>query len=551
MQVVWRTLIKAVGWLGLGMVAIVVFHLGGTIALRVGQFSPLTGAFIGGILVLISVFSPIRRGESAEPWIGKEKLGWMLIGLGVILWGAGESFWRYYVSIGQAPFPSFADIGYSAFPLCIFVGLMLQPSAESGGNRLLMLMDSLISMGSILALAWYLLLGSLAQAPGEANLAKFLGLYYPIADTALLSCVVFLLVRGQGSTYQATARRAALLVVGLGLCFFVGSDFIFNIQNNANTYVEATWIDMGWPLGMMTIGVAALLRRYLPATPAYVVEERVERNTLHNLFSPTQFIPYILLGLLLLALTLNALSADPGQLAIRPVLLIATMSVVALVVARQIFTMWENARLARDQAEALVDLSRANQRVADQAQEISEHSAELERGIVHLKDVQAQLANGNLRARANLNSGALLPLAGSLNLMAERLMRLGQMNLYTQRLMRALGDFCLALEHHAPGTQLVVPSTCTEFTEINRIILTLQTRGNVSTLPTTNPLAHPYTQPSSQPLPQRSGSRTVSGMRSAPASGPLPTANPGVSLQPAVQTQQRTPWPVSVYEEHD
>ncbi len=551
MQFIWRTLIKTVGWLGLGMVVVVVFHLGGTVALRVGQFSPLTGAFIGGLLVLACVLAPIRRGENAEPWIGAEKLGWMFIGLGVILWGLGESSWRYSISIGQTPFPSTADIGYSAFPLCIFLGLLLQPPAESGSKRLLVLMDSLISMGSILALAWYLLLGSLAQAPGEANLAKFLGLYYPIADTALLSCVIFLLIRGQGRTYQAAARRVALLVVGLGLCFFVTSDFIFNIQNNANTYVEATWIDMGWPLGMMTIGVAALLRRYMPATPAYVLEERVERHSLRNLFSPTQFIPYILLGLLLLALALNALSTDPGQLAIRPVLLWATLGVVALVVARQIFTLWENARLSRAQAEALVDLSRANQRVAEQAQEISEHSAELERGIVHLKDIQAQLANGNLKARANLNSGELLPLAGSLNLMAERLMRLGQMNLYTQRLMRALGDFCLALERRSSSGPLIVPTSCTEFTEINRIILSLQSRSNVAALPTTNPLSHPYPQPSTQPLPQRSGTRTVSGARPMPSSGSLPQPSSG-QLQPATQTAAHDSWPgIRAYEENE
>ncbi|HEX4716565.1 MAG TPA: hypothetical protein VH164_16730, partial [Ktedonobacteraceae bacterium] len=268
MQSIWRTLIKGVGWIGLGMVVVVVFHLGGPVAKHVGQFSPLTGAFIGGVMVLISVLSPIRRGENAEPWISSEKVGWLLIGLGVILWGLGETNWRYYISIGQTPFPSTADIGYSLFPLCIFTGLLLQPSAESGSKRMLVLMDSLISMGSILAIAWYLLLGSVAQAPGEANLGKFLLLYYPVADTALLSCVVFLLIRGQGRTYQATARRLGLLVVGLGLCFFVTSDFIFNIQNNANTYVEATWIDMGWPLGMMMIGIAAFLRRYLPATPS-------------------------------------------------------------------------------------------------------------------------------------------------------------------------------------------------------------------------------------------------------------------------------------------
>jgi hypothetical protein len=520
------------------MVVVVVFHLGGPVAKHVGQFSPLTGAFIGGVMVLISVLSPIRRGENAEPWISSEKVGWLLIGLGVILWGLGETNWRYYISIGQTPFPSTADIGYSLFPLCIFTGLLLQPSAESGSKRMLVLMDSLISMGSILAIAWYLLLGSVAQAPGEANLGKFLLLYYPVADTALLSCVVFLLIRGQGRTYQATARRLGLLVVGLGLCFFVTSDFIFNIQNNANTYVEATWIDMGWPLGMMTIGIAGFLRRYLPATPSYVIEERVERTNLRNAFSPTQFIPYILLGLLLLTLALNVLSTDPGQLAIRPVLLCATMAVVALVVFRQIFTLWENARLARDQAEALIDLSKANQRVAEQASEIAEHNAELESGIIHLKDVQAQLANGNLKARANLTSGVLMPLAGSLNLMAERLTRLGQMSAYTQRLMRALGDFCMAMERSPAGAPLLVPPSCREFTEINRIILSLQSKGSLTALPATNPLTNPYLQPSTQPLAQRSGSRTVSGVRSTPSSGPLQQPSSG-SLHPAGQAMRR------------
>ncbi|HLI70233.1 MAG TPA: hypothetical protein VKV19_10800 [Ktedonobacteraceae bacterium] len=544
MQAMWRTIIKGVGWIGLGMVVVVVFHLGGTVALRVGQFSPLTGAFIGGTMVLTSVLSPIRRGENAEPWIGAEKLGWILMGLGIVMWGLGETNWRYYVAMGESPFPSTADIGYSTFPLLMFIGLLLQPSSESGSKRTLMLMDSLIAMGSILAIAWYLLLGSLAQAPGEANLAKFLGLYYPITDTALLSCVVFLLMRGQGRTYQATARRAGLLVVGLGLCFFVTSDFIFNIQNNAGTYVEATWIDMGWPLGLMTIGIAAFLRRYLPATPAYVIEERVERNQFRNLFGPTQLIPYLLLGVLLLTLGLNVLSGNPGQVAIRPVLLCATMGVVVLVVIRQIFTLWENARLAREQAEALVDLSRANQRVAEQAQEIAERNNELESGIAHLKDVQAQLANGNLKARASLTSGVLMPLAGSLNLMAERLMRLGQMNAYTQRLMRALGDFCLALERSPAGAPLVVPANCTEFTEINRIILSLQSKGSLTALPSTNPLSRAYMQPSTQPLAQRSGSRTVSGSRQVPSSGPLYSSSDSSqpssgSLQPAAQTLRK------------
>src|SRR6266851_3289321 len=549
------TIIKVVMWVAAAMIVIVVFHLGGTIALRVGQFSPLTGAFIGGALTLGSVLYPRGRREKAEPWIKFEQIAWLLIGLGVVLWGFGESFWRYYISIGQAPFPSTADIGYSSFPLLVFAGLLLQPSPGSGSRRLLLLMDSLISMGSMLALAWYLLLGSLAQAPGEANLAKFLGLYYPVSDTALLSCVIFLLLRGQGRTYVATARRAGLLVIGLGLCFFVFSDFIFNVQNNAGTYVEATWLDLGWPLGLMTIGIAAYLRRFLPVTPLEVIEERMERANERTVFGFSRFVPYILLSLLFIALTFNVLSSDSGQVAIRPVLLFATMGVVALVVARQLLTLWENAHLAARQAEALDDLSHANLHIEEQARQMSTHNAELERGIVHLKAVQAQLANGNLKARAELSGGALLPLAGSLNLMAERLMRLGQTSIYMQRLMRALTELSVAFERKAAGAPFIVPESCNEFIEINRLLLSMHLKNNAPVSHVTHPLTQgqatqrpvPIQHPVSQslvnnapdiprqvpmprqaetPLPQtplraRLGIRTVSGSRQLPSSGPL------------------------------
>ena len=503
--------VKAVAWIAAAMVIIVVFHLGGDIARRIGQFSPLTGAFIGGGLTLGSTLWPRGRREHVEPWIKHEQVAWVLVGLGVVMWGFGESFWRHYISIGQQPFPSAADIGYSSLPPLVFLGLLLQPAPGSSTRRLLLVMDSLIAMGSILAIAWYLLLGSLAQAPGEATLAKFLGLYYPVADVAMLSCVVFLLLRGQGRTYQATARRAGLLVIGVGLCFFVFSDFLFNVQNNAGTYVEATWIDLGWPLGLMTIGIAAYLRRFLPMTSQEVIEERMERAAERVVFDFSRFVPYILLSLLFISLTINVLSSDSGQVAIRPVLLFATMGVVALVVARQLLTLWENAHLAARQAEALDDLSLANSHIEEQARHIAEHNVELEKGIHHLQEVQAQLANGNLKARAGLTSGALLSLAGSLNLMAERLMRLGQTSAYAQRLVRSLGELSVALERASAGAPLAVPPSCNEFLEINRLLVALRVNPhNVMPVYTpTAPVAVERTR--TEPLAQRPGMRALLG----------------------------------------
>src|SRR2546425_2483785 len=463
-----RTLVKGVVWVGVAMVVIVMLQIGGLFALRVGQFSPLTGAFIGGALVLSSALLPMRKRENTEPWIGHEQAGWVLIGLGVIMWGIGESFWRYYMSIGQAPFPSAADIGYSIFPVLVFIGLLLQPSSESGGKRFLLLMDSLISMGSILAIAWYLLLGPLAQMPGEANLAKFLGLYYPIADTALLSCIVFILLRNQGRRYQATARRIGLLVVGLGLCFFVTSDFLFNIQQNAGTYVEATWIDLGWPLGMMTIGVAAYLRRFLPSAPEALSRQKQEKRTEERNLNPLTFVPYYLLASLFVALACDILSTNPGQVVVRPILLFTTLGVVGLVIVRQIVIIRENILLTEQQAEALEDLEMANRRVEEQAHQISERNVELERGVAHLVDVQASLANGNLHARAHLTRGVLISLAGSLNIMAERLMRLGEATAYARRLTKALNDVSGIFEHAAAtGSRITIPESCADLVEIH------------------------------------------------------------------------------------
>ncbi len=507
-----RTLIKAIIWLAAGMVCIVVLHLGGVFALHVGQFAPVVGAYIGGILAFGSACLRRKSYEKTEPWIGFEQLSWLLISVGVIMWGVGDSFWRYYVSIGQAPFPSLADAGYTVFPLFAFVGLLLLPRPGAQTKRLVLLMDSLIAMGSLLALSWYFLLGTLAQAPGEASLGKFLGLYYPAADTALISCVIFLLLRGQGRVYQSTARRVSLLLVGLGLCFFVTSDFLFNVQNNAGTYVEATWVDLGWPLGMLTIGLAAYLRRFLPATPEHIIQGRMEQDFNENGFGPSQLVPYALLVLLFLALSLDVLTNNPSQQALRPVLLFATLGVVVLVIARQVFTIWENKQLAQQQTEALEHLERANLRIEEQAHQLNDYNVELERGIEHLKDVQAQIANGHLKARANLTHGALLPLAASLNLMGERLARLGQNNAYAIRLTQGLADLSRSFEHHMRGEPFIIPASCIDLLEINRLLVAMRMRGVVS-------------PPSLQSAAQKTAT-TGQPMGAPPPQLPLPTPHP-------------------------
>jgi hypothetical protein len=408
-----RMPIFVVGIVGIGMIVIVGGHIGGEFSHVVGQFSPLTGACIGCVLTFWSILLPGTRFLDDE-WQRYERLSWVLIGVGMLLWGAGEACWRYYNWIGQPPFPSIADIGYTSFPVLAFIGLLLQPSSSNQERGFKLTIDSLIVTGTILSLSWYFLLGQLAETAGEASLAKFLGLYYPITDTTLLSCIVIQLLRSRESPFAL--RLLTLLLMGVGLCFFIASDFVFNVQQNASTYVEATWLDLGWPLGMMTIGLAAYLRRYpliVPETFKYQFEQKTKIFT----FSPVQLIPYLLLACQFAAIIANGLTTDPIQQAIRPVLLFATLGVVSLVVVRQLYTLSENARLLRKQVELLNEQYLINENILRM-------SKELETGVNHIQEVLTSAANGNYQTRAALPNGhPLWTLTHALNILIIRLAR--------------------------------------------------------------------------------------------------------------------------------
>ncbi len=523
-----RLLLGAMALIALWIILAIMFHLVGI----AWEFSQLLGAAVGGIVTLYVALAPGQDGEQVEPWLGHERLGWILVGCGLLMWAFGESFWRYYVLTNQSPFPSYADIGYSSLPPLVFIGLLLQPSSDAGRGRVLTVFDSLIAMGALLSIAWYLLLGSLALGSNENLAAKILGIYYPTSDVALLSCVMLLLLRGQGRLYQSTARKNALFIVAIGLCCFATSDFIFNIQQSANAYIEGTWVDIGWPIGLMTIAMGAYLRRFLPLTSDDTIEQRLSLRTGRLGLGVVQYITYGLVGVLLVVLGFNVFAHDVAQRAIRPVLFTATVLVIGLVIARQVLTIMENERLVRRQKDALERLEVASRHIEEQAETSARRNQDLERGIMHLKDVQARLANGNLRARARLSEGELLPLAASLNLMAERLARLEQDDVYARHMRQALDDLIGAIERSKAGKPFIWPPSCNDFPELHRLLFTMGVRIKTET---TRPTSPPplYTASPNAAMPHPAGStsspipptHSVRPSRSVPFTSPPPDSS--------------------------
>jgi hypothetical protein len=369
----FRIVIGAVVGLGILMVLL---HLGNQGLQYIGTFSPLVGAITGGVLTLVSVNIRLHREGDKDPWIGREKLGWNLIGCGCIGWAIGESIWRYYILNGLNPFPSWADCGYATLSPLIFFGLILQPFSKSTHKQVFLLLDSLIAMGALLSIAWFLLLGPLAQTPAESEFTKFMGLYYPTADVALVSCIIFLLLRG-ANEFSTRARRISLLVLGIGMAVYANSDFLFNIMLTIGAPLDGTWVDLGWPLGIMAIGVAAYLRRFLPRSN---IEEQEKPRVKRLSAGFSQAVPYLLLSILFLVLAINVLSTNPTQQSIRPVLIIATFIVIGLLIARQVFTIRENERLMRE-AQKIAELEAIE--IKRQEEELA-MSQQIEDGIQHI-----------------------------------------------------------------------------------------------------------------------------------------------------------------------
>jgi hypothetical protein len=453
----------------IGMVVFVTFHLGEVFALRVGQFAPLLGAFIGGGLVLLTVTLPTAT-KGALDWKGRERTSWLLMGLGIVAWGMGEAIWRSSVSLGRSAFPSFADSGYALFPLLAIISLLVKPSFDAKSRGIALLMESFILTGSLWSIAWYHVLGNLAQPMTGMSLAKILVLYYPASDIILLSYILFLLLHEQEDTYRSLRGRMSKLVVGLGLSCFVVSDFLFHIQQPVGMSVESPWIDLGRFLGLLTIGIAAYVGR-VPLARRERHQRRPEEDLRNHLLSPLQFIPYGLLVWLFVVVIRNILATDSLQQAIRPVLLLSALTVFGLVMVRQIVTIREDRRVAQQQTQALEQLTQANRHMEEQAHLTAELQTELERDIEHLRNVQASLANGDLHARATLTHGALWPLAANLNLMAGRLARTAQDTQYAQRLVKTLAELSVALDR---GMPLDIPASCYDFPEISQLVAALR-----------------------------------------------------------------------------
>jgi diguanylate cyclase (GGDEF)-like protein len=192
-----------------------------------------------------------------------ERLGWALLGGGLLFWGIGDAYWSVaYVNVADPPFPSFDDVFYLvgyAFVLC---GMVAYVRARMGKRSILVWTDVTMGAFCVAAIGTSLLLDYVLANTTGSPTEIAVAVSYPLFDVATLAVAI--------GAFALTGWRPGrgLGLVILGLASTATGDAIYTYQSVAGTYTDSAWYLFLWPLGTVLIALGALQptpkRRELP-----------------------------------------------------------------------------------------------------------------------------------------------------------------------------------------------------------------------------------------------------------------------------------------------
>jgi diguanylate cyclase (GGDEF)-like protein len=249
-------------WLGgaLGSVAVVVFvDSSGLLSEDAEVVVDNAAQLAAGIAAAAACLVVAQRVQ------GVERRWRRSMGLGMVGWSIGQSFWSYYQIFSDTPLPSpsWADVGYlmmpvGALPALLALAVEPRPETPDGFRRqesMVFSLDGLIIVGSLFILTWSTALGAVVDAGAPDRPAFGVAIAYPITDLMLVAIVVlFAVTRRVPPPY-----RLQLGVLGLGLVAISLSDSIFAylVSSGADEMPPAT--NFGFIAGPLLIAVAALI----------------------------------------------------------------------------------------------------------------------------------------------------------------------------------------------------------------------------------------------------------------------------------------------------
>lgn len=238
-----RLLRRTLGVLLLGGTAIVAVHewLGLGPSLDLASEALYDAVVIGAGLACFIRATEYRR----------EYAAWLLIGAGILCWGAAEVYWTAFIEGNDsAPYPSPADVGYLLFYPLAYAGLAMLVRARAHEINWRLWMDGLIAALGTAALGAAFVFDFVAEKATGTTLEKLTTLSYPLGDIGMLSLVVGVVAL----TGWRPGRTWSLLLAGLSA--LVIADIAYTLQITEAALPSGEWVNPIYLIAAVCLGAA-------------------------------------------------------------------------------------------------------------------------------------------------------------------------------------------------------------------------------------------------------------------------------------------------------
>ncbi|GAB2586596.1 hypothetical protein Aab01nite_51370 [Paractinoplanes abujensis] len=341
-----RLLDAAVTGCGILLAAFGVFYLGGWGEDELRQLVT-DGVYLPvATLAVVAGVHLVRRGRLDQ----RGRRAWTLITLAFVCQLVAHTTWFVEDNfLGGPGYPAAADYWFLAFVPFLFAGLLLiSGTRRTRAERTKLVIDSLIVGTGTFMVAWYLVIGPALRVEDATGLQIAMSAALPVGDLLLVLALASVLLRRRG-------RHDATLLLAAAVATYVVADFAYSWITLNDRFVGGTWPDLFWLTGCYLF-VLATRRRHAEGVTAGA--ERTGRRRISLLPYGASAIAYGLLGYLAREQNLYPLGG----------MIIGAIVLTSLVMARQMYALSENRRLAvTDPLTGLANRTLVGERLAELA----------------------------------------------------------------------------------------------------------------------------------------------------------------------------------------
>ena len=277
----------------------------------------------------------------ARRFDGRERLAWMLVGLGLTMGALGILVVGVVSAVtGSAPAFGPTDVFFLLAYALVLTGFGTLPHVDGDWlRRSRIILDGLVGAVSIGVVLWLAFVGDVIRGfEGAPPWERVVGSTYPLLDLAQMTLAMIVVIRRSSLRFDPR-----MVLFGMGMTVQAIADLDYLLKGVGRSFEEASPNYLVFLTATACYLVAGLLLHRRPRPREYA-ESRIQWWPMVAPYGAA----LVMVGLLVIRVARGDLSGETRDL------LIATLVVAGLVIARQAVAIRENALLVERQRSALV-----------------------------------------------------------------------------------------------------------------------------------------------------------------------------------------------------